>query len=56
MKDAEMLFPAEVGDYTDLRQRAPRDECRLDAPRQPATPNYKHIPIGYHGAREFAGR
>lgn len=48
---AEMLLPARVGDYTDFYasiQHATR-VGRLFRPDNPLLPNYKHVPIGYHG-------
>jgi fumarylacetoacetase len=48
---AELLLPARVGDYTDFYasiQHATR-VGRLFRPDNPLLPNYKHVPIGYHG-------
>lgn len=51
MRDAEMLLPAQIGDYTDFY--ASIDHAtrvgKLFRPDNPLLPNYKHIPIGYHG-------
>jgi fumarylacetoacetase len=48
---ATMVLPVQVGDYTDFY--ASIDHAtrvgRLFRPDQPLLPNYKHIPIGYHG-------
>jgi fumarylacetoacetase len=48
---AELLLPARIGDYTDFYasiQHATR-VGRLFRPDSPLLPNYKHVPIGYHG-------
>ncbi len=51
MRDAEMLLPAHIGDYTDFY--ASIDHAlrvgRLFRPDHPLLPNYKYLPIGYHG-------
>lgn len=51
MCDAAMQLPAQIGDYTDFYasiHHATR-VGRLFRPDQPLLPNYKYIPIGYHG-------
>ena len=51
MSDVEMVVPATVGDYTDFYAsvfHATR-VGRLFRPDNPLLPNYKHVPIGYHG-------
>lgn len=51
MRDAEMLLPAEIGDYTDFYasiHHATR-VGKLFRPDNPLLPNYKYVPIGYHG-------
>jgi fumarylacetoacetase len=49
--DCQMLLPAHIGDYTDFY--ASLDHAtnvgRLFRPDQPLLPNYKHLPIAYHG-------
>jgi fumarylacetoacetase len=48
---AEMQLPAQIGDYTDFYasiHHATR-VGKLFRPDSPLLPNYKHIPIGYHG-------
>jgi fumarylacetoacetase len=49
--DCQMLLPARIGDYTDFY--ASLDHAtnvgRLFRPDQPLLPNYKHLPIAYHG-------
>ena len=49
--DVTMLMPAAIGDYTDFY--ASIDHAtrvgKLFRPERPLLPNYKHIPIGYHG-------
>jgi fumarylacetoacetase len=49
--DAEMLLPAAVGDYTDFYASIfhATNVGRLFRPDNPLLPNYKYVPIGYHG-------
>ena len=50
-RDAEMQLPAEIGDYTDFYasiHHATR-VGKLFRPDNPLLPNYKYVPIGYHG-------
>jgi fumarylacetoacetase len=51
IEEAEMKLPAEIGDYTDFY--ASIDHAtrvgKLFRPDNPLMPNYKYIPIGYHG-------
>jgi fumarylacetoacetase len=49
--DVEMLLPAAVGDYTDFYASIfhATNVGKLFRPDNPLLPNYKHIPIGYHG-------
>jgi fumarylacetoacetase len=51
MHDAVMLLPAAIGDYTDFYASIyhATNVGSLFRPDQPLVPNYKHIPIGYHG-------
>ncbi|HMO15267.1 MAG TPA: fumarylacetoacetase [Pirellulaceae bacterium] len=47
----ELLVPTEIGDYTDFYAsifHATNVGCMF-RPTNPLLPNYKHIPIGYHG-------
>ncbi|HEV2597373.1 fumarylacetoacetase [Sphingopyxis sp.] len=48
---ATMHLPARVGDYTDFYVgiHHATNVGRLFRPDQPLLPNYKHVPIGYHG-------
>jgi fumarylacetoacetase len=51
MRDAEMQLPAQIGDYTDFYasiHHATR-VGKLFRPDDPLLPNYKYVPIGYHG-------
>lgn len=50
-EECEMFLPAEVGDYTDFYASVfhATNVGRLFRPDQPLLPNYKHVPIGYHG-------
>jgi len=51
MQEVEMKLPAEIGDYTDFY--ASIDHAtrvgKLFRPDNPLMPNYKYIPVGYHG-------
>ncbi len=49
--DAEMHLPAAVGDYTDFYASVHHamNVGRMMRPDNPLLPNYKHVPIGYHG-------
>ena len=51
MRDVAMRLPAQIGDYTDFYasiHHATR-VGRLFRPDSPLLPNYKYVPIGYHG-------
>ena len=51
MREAEMQLPAQIGDYTDFYasiHHATR-VGKLFRPDNPLLPNYKYVPIGYHG-------
>jgi fumarylacetoacetase len=49
--DAEMLLPAVVGDYTDFYASVfhATNVGQMLRPDNPLLPNYKWVPIGYHG-------
>ena len=49
--EAELFLPAEVGDYTDFYASVHHatNVGRLFRPDEPLLPNYKWVPIGYHG-------
>jgi fumarylacetoacetase len=49
--DVEILLPAVVGDYTDFYASIfhATNVGKLFRPDNPLLPNYKYIPIGYHG-------
>jgi fumarylacetoacetase len=51
MRDAQMQLPAQIGDYTDFYASIhhARRVGALFRPDNPLLPNYKHIPIAYHG-------
>ena len=51
MAEAEMFPPAEIGDYTDFYASIyhATNVGKLFRPDAPLLPNYKHVPIGYHG-------
>jgi len=51
LRDAEMVLPVNIGDYTDFYtsiHHATR-VGKLFRPDNPLLPNYKYVPIGYHG-------
>jgi fumarylacetoacetase len=49
--ECEMLLPAIVGDYTDFYASIHHatNVGRMFRPDHPLLPNYKHVPIAYHG-------
>ncbi len=49
--DVELLVPVQIGDYTDFYASAfhATNIGSMFRPDNPLLPNYKHIPIGYHG-------
>ena len=50
--EVEMLLPIEIGDYTDFyssEQHAFNVGCLFRDPDNALMPNWKHIPVGYHG-------
>jgi fumarylacetoacetase len=49
--EAAMRLPAQVGDYTDFYASVfhATNVGRMLRPDNPLLPNYKHVPIGYHG-------
>ena len=50
--EATMLMPIKVGDYTDFyssEQHAYNVGCMFRDPNNALLPNWKHIPVGYHG-------
>ena len=49
--DAEMLLPASIGDYTDFYASVyhATNVGSMFRPDNPLLPNYKYVPIGYHG-------
>lgn len=49
--DVEMVLPAVIGDYTDFYASIfhATNVGRLFRPDNPLLPNYKYLPIGYHG-------
>ncbi len=50
-RDCEMLLPAQIGDYTDFYASLHHatNVGRLFRPDNPLLPNYRHLPIAYHG-------
>jgi len=51
MADAELLLPATIGDYTDFYASIEHatNVGSMFRPDNPLLPNYKWVPIGYHG-------
>jgi fumarylacetoacetase len=51
MDEVEMLVPTEIGDYTDFYASISHatNIGQMFRPDQPLLPNYKWVPIGYHG-------
>jgi fumarylacetoacetase len=49
--DAELFVPAHIGGYTDFYASLHHatNVGRLFRPENPLLPNYKHVPIAYHG-------
>ncbi|MGA7295737.1 MAG: fumarylacetoacetase [Terriglobales bacterium] len=49
--DVDMLLPAVIGDYTDFYASIfhATNVGKLFRPDNPLLPNYKYVPIGYHG-------
>jgi fumarylacetoacetase len=50
-RDAELMLPAAIGDYTDFYASVHHatNVGSMFRPEQPLLPNYKWVPIGYHG-------
>jgi fumarylacetoacetase len=51
MRDAELFVPAQVGDYSDFYASVHHasNVGSMFRPENPLLPNYKWVPIGYHG-------
>ena len=51
MRDAEMVVPAQIGDYTDFYASIHHatNVGSMFRPDNPLLPNYKWLPVGYHG-------
>lgn len=52
MSDVDMLMPVDVGDYTDFYssiEHATNVGTMFRDPDNALLPNWKHIPVGYHG-------
>jgi fumarylacetoacetase len=52
MNDVEMMLPVEIGDYTDFyssEQHATNVGTMFRGPENALKPNWKHLPVGYHG-------
>ncbi|HEX2721491.1 MAG TPA: fumarylacetoacetase, partial [Gemmatimonadaceae bacterium] len=49
--DVSLQLPAKIGDYTDFYASVNHatNVGRMFRPDSPLLPNYKHVPIGYHG-------
>lgn len=52
MQDCTMLLPVEIGDYTDFyssMEHATNVGSMFRDPNNALLPNWKHLPVGYHG-------
>jgi fumarylacetoacetase len=51
MRNVSMRLPADIGDYTDFYASINHaaNVGSMFRPDNPLLPNYKHVPIGYHG-------
>ncbi len=52
IKEATMHLPIQIGDYTDFyssEYHASNVGAMFRDPQNPLLPNWKHIPVGYHG-------
>lgn len=52
MKEATLHLPVEIGDYTDFyssEYHAANVGSMFRDPQNPLLPNWKHLPVGYHG-------
>lgn len=51
MNGRKMLLPIEIGDYTDFYSSIEHatNVGKMFRPDNPLLPNWKHIPVGYHG-------
>lgn len=51
MEDVQMLMPVSPGDYTDFYSSIVHatNVGKMFRPDNPLLPNWKHIPVGYHG-------
>lgn len=51
VRDAELLAPIDIGNYTDFYASVyhATNVGSMMRPDNPLLPNYRHIPIGYHG-------
>ena len=51
MNDTEFLLPCRIGDYTDFYASIhhARNVGSMFRPDNPLLPNYKWVPVGYHG-------
>jgi fumarylacetoacetase len=51
IEEARLFLPADVGDYTDFYASVHHatNVGSMFRPDSPLLPNYKHVPIGYHG-------
>ncbi len=51
MKSVKVLFPVEVGDFVDFysSKEHATNVGKMFRPDNPLMPNWKHLPVGYHG-------
>ena len=57
MAEVELRLPLDIGDYTDFYASVfhATNIGTMLRPDQPLMPNYKWIPIGYHGRASSVG-
>jgi fumarylacetoacetase len=52
MNEVQMLMPVRIGNYTDFyssEEHATNVGCMFRDPKNALLPNWKHLPVGYHG-------
>ena len=57
ISDAELLLPSQIGDYTDFYASVHHatNVGSMFRPENPLLPNYKWVPVGYHGRASSIG-
>jgi len=49
MDEVELLIPIQIGDYTDFYSSIEHATIMFRDPANALLPNWKHLPVGYHG-------